>query len=158
MSTYLVDSEISRFNLSKSTGWFAVSAGTCEAVETAQGVSRLSGGAFDVTVGPLVNLWGFGPATVESKPPPQSAIDAALERVDYRLLQTDCDRPALRKERADVYVDLSAYAKGLGVDEVADHVCGGPTLTGRRRSPDADSCRARTRRFVDRRPTRDRPR
>jgi FAD:protein FMN transferase len=120
MSTYLVDSEISRFNLSTSTGWFAVSAGTCHAVETAQGVSRLSGGAFDVTVGPLVNLWGFGPATVEPKPPPQSAIDAALERVDYRLLHTDCDRPALRKERADVYVDLSAYAKGLGVDEVAD--------------------------------------
>ena len=120
MSTYLVDSEISRFNSSTSTGWFAVSESTCYAVQAAQGVSRLSGGAFDVTVGPLVNLWGFGPATVELKPPPQAAIDAALERVDYRRLHTDCDRPALRKERADVYVDLSAYAKGLGVDEVAE--------------------------------------
>ena len=120
MSTYLVDSEISRFNSSTSTGWFAVSASTCHAVETAQRVSHLSGGAFDVTVGPLVNLWGFGPTSVELKPPRQSAIDAALERVDYRLLHTDCDRPALRKERADVYVDLSAYAKGLGVDEVAE--------------------------------------
>jgi FAD:protein FMN transferase len=120
MSTWLVDSEISRFNSSTSTDWFAVSAGTCQAVETAQRVSRLSNGAFDVTVGPLVNLWGFGPDPVQIKPPPQAAIDAALDRVDYRRLHTDCDRPALRKERADVYVDLSAYAKGLGVDEVAE--------------------------------------
>ena len=119
MSTYLVHSDISQFNASTSTAWFAVSASTCRAVETAQQVSRLSDGAFDITVGPLVNLWGFGPDPVQVKPPPQSAIDAALDRVGYRRLHADCNRPALRKERADVYVDLSAYAKGLGVDEVA---------------------------------------
>ena len=119
MSTYLVHSDISRFNTSTSTDWFAVSESTCRAVETAGRVSRLSDGAFDVTVGPLVNLWGFGPGTVRLEPPPQSAIDAALDRVDYRRLHTECGQPALRKERPDVYVDLSAYAKGLGVDWVA---------------------------------------
>jgi thiamine biosynthesis lipoprotein len=83
-------------------------------------VSRLSEGAFDVTVGPLVNLWGFGPDPVRFEPPPDSAIDAARERVDYRSLRADCGQPAIRKDKADVYVDLSAYAKGFGVDRVAE--------------------------------------
>jgi thiamine biosynthesis lipoprotein len=120
MSTYLVHSEISRFNASASTGWFSVSESTCRAIEVADRVSRLSEGAFDVTVGPLVNLWGFGPEPVRFEPPPDGAIDAALERVGYRLLQADCGQPAIRKDKADVYVDLSAYAKGFGVDQVAE--------------------------------------
>lgn len=119
MSTWRADSEISRFNASPTTEWFPVSEGTCRAVAAANDVSRMSGGAFDVTVGPLVNLWGFGPEPVLSEPPPQAAIDAALDRVGYRRLHADCTRPALRKDAPDVYVDLSGYAKGLGVDRVA---------------------------------------
>jgi thiamine biosynthesis lipoprotein len=120
MSTYLVHSEISRFNASTSGDWFSVSESTCRAIEIADRVSRLSVGAFDVTVGPLVNLWGFGPDPVRFEPPPDADIDAARARVDYRLLHADCDQPALRKDRPDVYVDLSAYAKGFGVDRVAE--------------------------------------
>jgi thiamine biosynthesis lipoprotein len=120
MSTYLVHSEISRFNASTSIDWFSVSESTCRAIEIAGRVSRLSEGAFDVTVGPLVNLWGFGPDPVRLEPPPDTAINAALEQVGYRLLHADCGRPALRKDNADVYVDLSAYAKGFGVDRVAE--------------------------------------
>ncbi|MEX2124355.1 MAG: FAD:protein FMN transferase [Woeseia sp.] len=120
MSTYLVQSDISKFNASSSTGWVAVSESTCRAVEAAEGVSRLSDGAFDVTVGPLVNLWGFGPDPVRLQPPPDTAVRAALERVGYRRLHADCKQPALKKDSADVYVDLSAYAKGYGVDRVAE--------------------------------------
>ncbi|HWM26839.1 MAG TPA: FAD:protein FMN transferase [Woeseiaceae bacterium] len=120
MSTYLLQSDISKFNASPSTGWIAVSASTCHAVEVAEDVSELSNGAFDVTVGSLVNLWGFGPDPVQVKPPPDSAISAALERVGYRRLHTDCAQPALRKDSPDVYVDLSAYAKGFGADRVAE--------------------------------------
>jgi thiamine biosynthesis lipoprotein len=120
MSTYLVHSDISRFNASTSPDWFPVSESTCRAIEIAARVSSLSEGAFDVTVGPLVNLWGFGPAPARIDPPPQAAIDAALERVDYRLVRADCEQPALKKEQPDVYVDLSAYAKGFGVDRVAE--------------------------------------
>ena len=119
MSTWLVHSEVSKFNASRSTEWFEVSEGTCRAVEEANGVSRLSGGAFDVTVGPLVNLWGFGPDPARWEPPAQSEIDAALERVGYQRLHTDCGQPALRKDVPDLYVDLSGYAKGLAVDRVA---------------------------------------
>jgi thiamine biosynthesis lipoprotein len=119
MSTWLVHSEVSQFNASPSTNWFPVSQSTCRAVEAANGVSRLTDGAFDVTVGPLVNLWGFGPDGVRLDPPPQSEIDAALGRVGYQRLHADCERPALRKDAPDLYVDLSGYAQGLAVDRVA---------------------------------------
>jgi thiamine biosynthesis lipoprotein len=119
MSTYLVQSDISKFNASSSTAWISVSESTCHAIEEAAGVSQLSNGAFDVTVGPLVNLWGFGPDPVRLQPPPDADIRAALQRVGYRRLHADCAQPALKKDSADVYVDLSAYAKGFGVDRVA---------------------------------------
>ena len=120
MSTYLLQSDISKFNASPSTGWFGVSESTCRAVEVALGVSRLTAGAFDVTIGPLVNLWGFGPEAVRLRPPPEADIRAALERVGFTRLHADCARPALRKDSADVYVDLSAYAKGYAVDRLAE--------------------------------------
>ena len=61
MSTYDPESELSRFNAAPSGEWYAVSQPLFEVVNAAQTVSAQSGGAFDVTVGPLVNLWGFGP-------------------------------------------------------------------------------------------------
>ena len=59
MSTYRSHSELSRFNASKSTAWMPVSRDTLTVLEEALRVSRLSSGAFDPTVGPLVNHWGF---------------------------------------------------------------------------------------------------
>ncbi len=67
MSTYLEDSEISKFNQSQSTDWFSVSSETAQVVELALKFNRISEGTFDVTVGPLVELWGFG-----RKPAPAS--------------------------------------------------------------------------------------
>lgn len=120
MSTFLLESDISRFNASRSTDWFEVSASVCDAVEVSLDIGELSGGAFDITVGPLVNLWGFGPGTVQLAPPPADEVAAARDRVGYRQLHADCSRPALKKDRPDVYIDLSAYAKGYAVDRVAD--------------------------------------
>ena len=82
MSTFVADSELSRFNASSSTGWIAVSDELCSIVESAIEVSQLTGGAFDVTVGPLVNLWGFGPdgsATEPSVPDPFGGDDQVYE-------------------------------------------------------------------------------
>lgn len=120
MSTYLLESELSRFNASDSTDWFPVSARLCHAVREALRLSELTGGAFDPTVGPLVNLWGFGPEPVEIRPPAEAEIEATQARVGYDRLHADCDRPAIRKETPDLFVDLSAYAKGLAVDGVAE--------------------------------------
>lgn len=120
MSTYLAGSELSGFNTSRSTGWQPVSAELCNAIAEALSIAALTHGAFDITIGPLVNLWGFGPEDVRLEPPPQSDIDDARRRVGYAHLHADCARPALRKDRADLYVDLSAYAKGYAVDRLAD--------------------------------------
>lgn len=120
MSTYLLESEVSQFNASDSTDWFPVSGTLCTAVREALRLSEVTGGAFDPTVGPLVNLWGFGPEPVQVRPPAEADIESTSARVGYARLQADCARPALRKEVAELFVDLSAYAKGLAVDSVAD--------------------------------------
>lgn len=119
MSTYIVDSDVSRFNASGSTDWIEVSETVCLAVAAAHDLSELTSGAFDITVGPLVNLWGFGPDTVELAPPPPDEIAAARARVGYQRVHADCRQPAIRKDRPDVYIDLSAWAKGYAVDRVA---------------------------------------
>ncbi len=119
-STWRDDSELSAFNLKRTTDWVAVSAEFCGIIEQALEVSRLSGGAFDITVGPLVNLWGFGPNAAIREPPADELIDAALERVGYRKLETRCDEGTMRKLHPEMYVDLSGWAKGFAVDRVAE--------------------------------------
>lgn len=117
MSTYLPDSVLSRFNRAPVDEWFPVPAPLAEVVAASAELSRLSAGAFDVTVGPLVNLWGFGPEDGDGVPP-DDAITAALDRIGHEALEVRLSPPALRK-RAERYVDLSAIAKGHGVDRVA---------------------------------------
>ena len=124
MSTYQPDSELSRFNSSRSTDWFPVSAELARVVDQAQAVNAASNGAFDVTVGPLVNLWGFGPDLKADQLPTQPEIDAALANTGHDKLQVRLDPPALRKALPDLYVDLSAIAKGYGVDRVAELLAG----------------------------------
>jgi len=120
MSTYRPDSELSRFNAGRSIDWVQVSAELAGLVDEARRISDLSEGAFDVTVGPIVNLWGFGPEEVPAGPPEDDAIQAAIERTGYRKLGVRTEPPALRKSRPDIYVDLSAIAKGYGVDRLAE--------------------------------------
>jgi len=120
MSTYMPDSEISRFNQSSTTDWHQVSAEFCVGVEQALALSILTDGSFDITVGPLVNLWGFGPGNIIDEPPADDEISAAMESVGYEHLQADCARPALRKDIAELYLDMSAFGKGLAVDRIAD--------------------------------------
>lgn len=118
MSTWRADSELSLFNRAVTTDWFDVSARLCSVVSSAQAMSRLTDGAFDVTVGPLVNLWGFGPDGMRDEPPPAERVDALSRAVGFERLHTDCERPALRKDVSALYVDLSAFAKGYAVDEL----------------------------------------
>lgn len=119
MSTYDPESELSRFNATGSTAWFEVSKPLAELVDRAQAYAILSDGAFDVTVGPAVRLWGFGPDGVRFEPPADDAVAAVLERIGYAHLQVRHSPPGLRKARADLDVDLSAIAKGYGVDQIA---------------------------------------
>ncbi len=120
MSTYLSDSELTRFNASESTDWFAVSPELVDVVIAATGVSEVSGGAFDVTVGPAVNLWGFGPDGGGATLPDAASVERARARVGHDALEARLTPPALKKDRPDVYVDLSAIAKGHAVDRLCD--------------------------------------
>ena len=119
MSTYRADSELVKLNHSGSTEWVSVSPGLCNAVEAALELSVKTDGAFDITVGPLVNLWGFGPDESRFEPPSDQSIDEARARTGYRNLHTDCSSPAIRKDLAELQIDLSGYAKGLAADKVA---------------------------------------
>ena len=116
MSTYEPDSELSRFNAEHSTDWQRVSAQLCLAIREAQAVSVATMGAFDITVGPLVDLWGFGPPGSRDTVPSAEEIEHALQSVGYRNLETNCDALAIRKHSPELRIDLSAFAKGLAVD------------------------------------------
>lgn len=122
MSTYRPDSELSRFNQYSGSDWVAASPELLSVLEEARAVSRLSGGAFDVSVGPLVNLWGFGPEKHLDQAPSEAEIQAARKRVGYRMLELRESPPGLRKARPDLYLDLSAIAKGYAVDLLAAHL------------------------------------
>ncbi|NIR29770.1 MAG: FAD:protein FMN transferase [Gammaproteobacteria bacterium] len=122
MSTYDERSELSAFNHSASTDWIRISAETRTVIDEALRISELTDGAFDMTVGPVVNLWGFGPDGRPRTVPSRTLIAAALERVDYRQVRTRASPPAVRKERPGVYIDLSGIAKGYAVDEIARHL------------------------------------
>jgi thiamine biosynthesis lipoprotein len=118
-STWLEDSQLAAFNASQSTDWIDVSFEFCQIVEQALEVCRLSNGAFDITVGPLVNLWGFGPDREVWQPPADQLIEATMAVVGYDGLETNCSEPAMRKRNAAMYVDLSGWAKGFAVDRLA---------------------------------------
>lgn len=118
LSTFRETSEVSRFNADPGTDWFAVSAETVFILRQGIEVSALSGGAFDMTVGPLVDLWGFGPVGEPTRVPAQAEIDALLASTGYELLQIRASPPAVRRTRPGVQIDLSAIAKGYAVDEL----------------------------------------
>jgi len=118
-STWKSDSELSLLNAARTTEWTPVSAELCAALESALTVSHLSNGAFDITIGPLVNLWGFGPDGTVASPPSEEVLAAVMKTVGYEELETRCDRPAVRKANTSLYVDLSGWAKGYAVDELA---------------------------------------
>lgn len=124
MSTYRPASDLSRFNQFRGTDWFPVRADVAAVAAEARRVGEQTGGAFDVTVGPLVNLWGFGPPERRAGPfgtiPSDAAVAEARRHVGYRLLDVRTEEPpALRKADPEAYVDLSGIAKGYAADLVA---------------------------------------
>jgi len=120
MSTYDPESELSRFNQYEQAEWFAVSAETATVVAFAIQLAAETDGAYDPTIGPVVNLWGFGPDRRRPSLPTDEAIAMALKRVDYRAVEVRADPPALRKQRPDIYLDLSSIAKGYASDAIGE--------------------------------------
>lgn len=118
MSTYAPDSELSRLNAAPIDQSHVISSELWDVLSLAAQLSLLTDGAFDVTVGPLVNRWGFGPTQRRSQLPSDAEITALLETVGHEKLQLDAQARSVTK-LADVYIDLSGIAKGYAVDQVA---------------------------------------
>ncbi|GAA6206250.1 FAD:protein FMN transferase [Thalassotalea sp. SU-HH00458] len=120
MSTYIKDSELSRFNQSNGLTPVKISAGLDRVITEAIRLGQLSKGKLDITVGPLVNLWGFGPEFRPETIPSDQLLETTRQRVglDKLVLQNGM----LNKLNPDLYVDLSTIAKGYGVDIVAEYI------------------------------------
>ena len=115
LSTYIPSSEISRFNSGNSCFQFE-SAYFLPVLQASRDVYEKSGGAFDPTVGPLVNAWGFGPE--KSMTPDSSRIDSLMAFIGFDKVRFDSEKVC--KSAAGVQLDFSAIAKGYAVDVVAD--------------------------------------
>ncbi len=118
MSTYLPDSELSTFNRMQSTDWQVVSPPLFTVLKQAQLIAQSTEGAFDVTVGPLVNLWGFGPDPMSFNAPAEDGIALQMQKIGFQKLELDLAEYKIRKQQESLYVDLSAIAKGYAVDEI----------------------------------------
>ncbi|WP_373963495.1 FAD:protein FMN transferase ApbE [Kosakonia sacchari] len=121
MSTWKDDSALMRFNHSTSTAPWPVSAAMADIVTTSLRVGEKTEGAMDITVGPLVNLWGFGPDKQPVKTPGQAQIDAAKARTGLAHL-TVINRAGeqfLQKDLPDLFVDLSTVGEGYAADHLA---------------------------------------
>jgi thiamine biosynthesis lipoprotein len=117
MSTYKKDSEISQFNRLSVGKTMTISNEFLEVVKISQKIWQLSNGAFDPTIGPLVDLWGFGPGDRHDSIPSSHAIAQTKAKIGFDSVILEENNLSKTKP---VALDLSAVAKGYAVDRVAD--------------------------------------
>jgi thiamine biosynthesis lipoprotein len=124
-STYIKDSEISRFNALRRTGEkFEVSGDFIQVMRVARDIHRFSEGAWDGTVNPLVDLWNFGPTRRKPRMPSAGAVKALLPKIGFQHIQIQ-EPKFLVKNRAAITLDLNAIAKGYAVDQISKLVAAG---------------------------------
>lgn len=119
MSTYIEDSEISEFNKSRSTNWIPVAKTFLEVTKSAIQIHNETNSAFECTVKPLLQFWGFGPNRKIPKEIDVEQLKKVRSIVGTQFLKIQSSPPALKKSIPELEIDLSAIAKGDGVDRVA---------------------------------------
>lgn len=121
LSTWKDDSALMRFNHSTSTQPWPVSEAMSDIVTLALRIGAKTDGAMDITVGPLVNLWGFGPDKQPVKTPNEAQIAAAKARtgLQHLCVQNRAGQQWLQKDLPDLYVDLSTMGEGYAADHLA---------------------------------------
>ena len=121
MSTWQEDAFISRFNRAPANSDFSLPACFAHVLECAMQLAADTDGAFDPTVGPLVNLWGFGPGRPITEPPVQTDIAAAQTLCGWRRIIV---KDGYICQPGGLYLDFSGIAKGYSVDLIADNLRG----------------------------------
>jgi FAD:protein FMN transferase len=121
MSTYRKTSELSQFNQLANGEAVQVSSDTIKVITEGKRLHELTSGALDITLGPLVNIWGFGPDKKPLTLPTDDAIAAVRVKtgMDGFSIQVSEGQASLLKKKDGLYIDLSAIAKGFGVDKIA---------------------------------------
>ncbi len=122
ISHWQTESALSRFNASTSNDWIAVPAELVEVVELAQKIGNDTDHALDITLAPLIDLWGFGAAGRRDTPPMDAEIAAAKAQCGWQHLHTRHDPPALRKNIPGLRINVSAVAEGWALDRLAKHL------------------------------------
>ncbi|MCK5669552.1 MAG: FAD:protein FMN transferase [Gammaproteobacteria bacterium] len=122
MSTYMETSTLSIFNQSNSQDWVDIPIDLYTVIKESLRINKLSNRAFDVTIGPVVNLWGFGPKARLEIVPEELTIKQALDSVGSQYIHLRKEPYAIKKDRPNLYIDLSAIAKGYAVDVIADYL------------------------------------
>jgi thiamine biosynthesis lipoprotein len=123
MSTWDADSDLSRFNSAAAGSMHSLPAEFFEVLCCALQIAEQSNGVYDPTIGPMVNLWGFGPEAQRTAPPSPTDIDVQRARCGWQRLQFDRANKTLRQP-GDCYLDFSAIAKGFGVDQISEYLNG----------------------------------
>lgn len=119
-STYIESSEVSQFNQYSGEEGQIKSNNFIEVLLEALRISVVTQGAYDITVGPLVNLWGFGPDFKADNIPNDMDIEVALASVGYQAVIVNQKSNNVKKSNQAIYIDFSSLAKGFGVDKVAE--------------------------------------
>ncbi|MFZ2280692.1 MAG: FAD:protein FMN transferase [Prosthecobacter sp.] len=122
LSHWQPDSALSQFNSSTSTGWIAVPAELVEVVELAQQIGNDTDHALDITLAPLIDLWGFGARGRRDIAPTEAEIAGAKAQCGWQHLHTRHDPPALRKDIPELRINVSAVAEGWAMDHLAQHL------------------------------------
>jgi len=121
MSTWSATSDMSRYNHAEAGSWHVLPAQFLRVLDCALEIAERSGGAYDPSVGPLVNLWGFGPDPVQAEAPDATLLEQARARCGWQRVRIDRARNALLQP-GGLYLDFSSIAKGYAVDLVADYL------------------------------------
>lgn len=119
LSHWQRDSALSRFNASSSTDWIAVPAELVDVVELAQRIGNDTSHALDITIAPLIDLWGFGAVGRRDTPPTDAEIASTKARCGWQHLHLRHDPPALRKDLPWLRINVSAVAEGWALDRLA---------------------------------------
>lgn len=117
MSTYDSDSQLSAFNRQLSTSAITLHPDTLKVIAAAHGISESTNGAYDVTLQPVIRLWGFGAGFEGSSIPQPTALREAMALVGYKKLIAD--KQSIRKTIPGLQIDLSSIAKGFAVDQIS---------------------------------------
>ena len=118
MSTYIVNSSISQINQAEIDKWITVSRDFLDVLTYAIDLCYQSNGVYDVSIGKLVNIWGFGPDTVDNKPT-EDELNFLSSQVGCDSIILDDNNLSIKKVR-DVSLDFSSIAKGFAIDKAYD--------------------------------------